>query len=464
MTVETKSVKPASKGSAKAAKGSHDAVAVPVHKAYGKIKSVNNLTVELVWFGEPPRAHELLQLADAPAALLEVRSFSIESHPICIIMAGSSSMVRGAVVVATGETITVPLGPKILGRIFNALGQTVDGREPLVGVTRRSIYQSTPPSQMVKPRKAELLETGIKVIDFFTPFVKGRKIGIIGGAGVGKTVLMMELMHNVAKDNKSLSFFTGIGERVREGHELYQTLIERKLLSSSVMYFGQMNETAAMRSIVGLAASTAAEYFRDEEKRDILFFIDNIYRHVQAGNELSTSIGQIPSEGGYQATLFSDLKTLEDRLYSNEHGSITSVQNIYIPADDLSDPAVQEIQAQLDSVIVLSRGIAESGVRPAVDLIRTTSSLLTPDVVGDRHYLLATTVQAIMQKYDNLKNIIAIIGENELSPADRLDYDKAKKLIQFFNQDFFVSEDLTGRPGQFFSLAETLAKLEEILI
>jgi F-type H+-transporting ATPase subunit beta len=433
-------------------------------KSYGRIKSVNNLTVELVWIGEPPRPRELLRLKDDPKVLLEVRTFTAESHPVCIIMASGPSVVRGAVVVGTGESIVVPLGAATLGRIFNALGQTVDGREPLKDVPYRSVYHATPPPQMVKPRAPELLETGIKVIDFFTPFVKGRKIGIIGGAGVGKTVLMMELMHNVAKDNKSLSFFTGIGERVREGHELYQTLIERKLLQSSVMYFGQMNESAAMRSTVGLAASTAAEYFRDEEKRDILFFIDNIYRHIQAGNELSTSIGQIPSEGGYQATLFSDLKQLEDRLYSNEHGSITSVQNIYIPADDLSDPAVQEIQAQLDGVIVLSRAVAESGVRPAVDLIRSNSSLLTPEVVGDRHYLLATTVQAIMQKYDNLKNIIAIIGENELSPGDRVDYDKAKKLIQFFNQDFFVSEDLTGRPGQYFSLAETLSKLEEILI
>ncbi|HUC87232.1 MAG TPA: F0F1 ATP synthase subunit beta [Candidatus Saccharimonadales bacterium] len=464
MATETTPVKPTHQPAKPVAPDPKAARPEPLPKSYGRVKSVNNLTVELVWIGTPPKPRELLRLQSDPKVLLEVRTFNAESHPICIIMAIGAGLVRGAVVVGTGQTIAVPLGAKTLGRIFNALGQAVDEREPLADVPHRSIYHATPPPQMVKPQPPELLETGIKVIDFFTPFVKGRKIGIIGGAGVGKTVLMMELMHNVAKDNKSLSFFTGIGERVREGHELYQTLMERKLLNSSVMYFGQMNESAAMRSTVGLAASTAAEYFRDEEKRDILFFIDNIYRHIQAGNELSTSIGQIPSEGGYQATLFSDLKTLEDRLYSNEHGSITSVQNIFIPADDLSDPAVQEIQAQLDGVIVLSRAVAESGVRPAVDLIRTTSSLLTPEVVGDRHYLLATTVQAIMQKYDNLKNIIAIIGENELSPGDRADYDKAKKLIQFFNQDFFVSEDLTGRQGQYISLAETLTKLEEILI
>jgi F-type H+-transporting ATPase subunit beta len=433
-------------------------------KAYGRIRAINNLTTEVVWTGEKPAPRALLRLKDAPEMLLEISSFNELSHAICINLGASPRAVRGAVVEPVGETLTVPVGREALGRLFNALGQPVDGLGELTGVSRKSIYQPTPPTQTIKPLPPEILETGIKAIDFFTPFVKGRKIGIIGGAGVGKTVLMMELIHNVARGGTSLSFFTGIGERIREGHELYQTLQERKLLDKSVMFFGQMNESAALRAKVGVAAATLAEYFRDVEKNDILFFIDNIYRHLQAGNELSTSLGQIPSEGGYQATLFSDLRQLEDRLYSNENGSITSVQTIYIPADDLSDPAVQEIQQQLDSVIVLSRQVAESGIRPAVDLIRTTSSLLTPEVVGDRHYLLATTVQAIMQKYDNLKNIIAIIGESELSQTDRLDYQKAKKLIQFFSQDFYVSEDLTGRPGLYVSLEDTLQSLEEILI
>ncbi len=433
-------------------------------KAYGKIRSINNLTTEVIWVGDKPAPRDLLRLADDPTILFEVQSFNESSHAICINLGASPKAVRGAILEPVGDTITVPVGKSSLGRLFNALGQPTDGLADLSKEPRRSIYKPTHPTQTIKPLKPEILETGIKVIDFFTPFVKGRKIGIVGGAGVGKTVLMMELIHNVAKDGTSLSFFAGIGERIREGHELYETLQENKIMDKSVMFYGQMNESAALRSKVGLAAVTLAEYFRDEENRNILFFIDNIYRHLQAGNELSTSLGQIPSEGGYQATLFSDLKQLEDRLFSNEHGSITSVQTIYIPADDLSDPAVQEISAQLDSTIVLSRAVAESGVRPAVDLIHTTSSLLTPEIVGDRHYLLATTVQAIMQKYESLKNIIAIIGESELSQVDRIDYQKAKKLIQFFAQDFHVSEPLTGKPGLYVSLPDNLKQLEEILI
>jgi F-type H+-transporting ATPase subunit beta len=309
-----------------------------------------------------------------------------------------------------------------------------------------------------------LLETGIKVIDFFAPFVKGRKIGIIGGAGVGKTVLIMELIHNVAKDDDKLAMFVGIGERIREGHELYQTLKERDLLKKTVLMMGQMHETPAMRSLVGQSAATVAEYFRDDEKRDVLVFVDNIYRYVQASNELATSLGTTPSEGGYQATLFSELRRLQDRLVSTQNGSITSVQAVYTPADDYSDPAVQEIAQLLDSTVVLSRAIAESGVRPAVDLVRTTSSLLSPDIIGDRHYVLVTQVQTIMQKYDSLKNIVAIIGQSELSPEERRDYERAQKIIQFFSQSFSVTEDLNGRKGEYFSREETLRGVEEILV
>lgn len=432
---------------------------------YGKIRAINGLIAEVVWHGARPALNQLVHLADHEDVVLEIYEYNEHSHAVCIILVNHADLVRGAVLRPLGQTLTVPTGSATLGRLFNALGEPIDGKEPLPKETaRESIYRLRPPAQLGSASTTEILETGIKVIDFFTPFVKGRKIGIIGGAGVGKTVLMMELIHNVARDGSNLAFFTGIGERIREGHELYRTLQERELLESSVMFFGQMNESAALRAKVGQASATLAEYFRDEEKRNILYFVDNIYRHIQAGNELSTSMGNIPSEGGYQATLFSDLKRLEDRLYSNENGSITSVQTIYIPADDLSDPAVQEIQSQLDSVIVLSRSVAESGVRPAVDLIRTSSSLLTIDVVGERHYVLAAQVQAIMQKYDSLKNIIAIIGENELSPTDRADYAKAKKLIAFFSQNFFVSEDLTGRQGEFVALADTLSGIEEILI
>ena len=308
-----------------------------------------------------------------------------------------------------------------------------------------------------------MLTTGLKVIDFLTPFVKGRKIGIVGGAGVGKTVLTTEMIHNVAKDPKSMSIYCGVGERIREGNELYETLKETDVLKNTVMFFGQMDSTPAIRSMVAPAAATAAEYFRDEEKRDILFFVDNIYRHIQALTELSTNMGLVPSEGGYSPLVFSELRRLQDRLASTEHGTITSVQAVYIPADDLSDPAVQAISQQMDSVLVLSRAVAESGIRPAVDLLKTTSSLLTPQIVGERHYRLAERVQAIIQKYDSLKNIIAIVGENELSPADRADYQNAKKLIQFFSQDFAVAEHLSGKPGEYFTLEQTLSGIEEIL-
>ncbi len=439
-------------------------MASPQSKSFGKIRLVNNLIVEVVWTGEKPDPRQLVYVKDHPDVIFEIVSYSNDGHPVCINLTGSPLAKRGVEVLAKEGTISVYVGPKVMGRLFNALGEPVDGKASLEGTPRRSVYATARPDQFAKPVKPQILQTGIKVIDFFTPLVKGRKIGIIGGAGVGKTVLMLELINNVAKDGKSLSLFTGIGERIREGHELYQTLESANLLDKAVMFFGQMNESAAMRAKVGMSAATLAEYFRDDEKRDVLFFVDNIYRHIQAGNELSTSMGQLPSEGGYQSTLFTDLRSLQDRLCSNENGSVTSLQTIYVPADDLTDPAVQEIQQQIDSVIVLSRAVAERGVRPAVDLIRTTSSLLTPEIVGDRHYLLAATVQAIMQKYDSLKNIIAIIGENELSPTDRADYNKAKKLIQFFSQNFFVTEKMTGKKGEFFSLEDTLTQLEEILI
>lgn len=445
--------------------GPPTSVTKPAAGIAGHIINIRGLIVEVAFTGEArPALREIMTIEGHPELLLEINAFNEHRNAICINFVASPFVCRAAKVVSTGTTISVPTGAKALGRLFNAVGQPADNLEPLgADVPRRSIYTSATTTQLFD-NKDELLETGIKVIDFFTPFVKGRKIGIIGGAGVGKTVLIMELIHNIGKDPSKLAFFAGIGERIREGHELYQTLKEREMLPTTAMFYGQMNENPAMRAMVGLTATTLAEYFRDEEKRDILFFVDNVYRHIQAGNELSTMMGQIPSEGGYQATIFSDLKRLQDRLYSNANGSITAIQTIFIPADDLTDPAVQEISSQIDSVIVLSRAVAEAGIRPAVDLIRTSSSLLTPDIVGDRHYLLVTQVQAIMQKYDSLKNIIAIIGENELSPQDRADYQKAKKLIEFFGQSMFVTEALNGVPGVYFSREQTLSGVEEILI
>jgi F-type H+-transporting ATPase subunit beta len=362
--------------------------------------------------------------------------------------------------------IQVPIGDETIGRIFDALGHPLDGLPPPdeSKVKYKDILAVSNKSDNFKAIQPSILETGIKVIDFMTPFVKGRKIGIIGGAGVGKTVLTMELINNVAKSGTGLSFFAGIGERIREGHELYDTLKTADLLKNTCMFFGQMNENPVQRALVGVAATALAENFRDEQGKDILFFADNIYRYIQARNELSSILDQVPSEGGYQPTIFSDIKTLQDRLSSNDKGSITSVQTIYVPADDISDPAVQMIQHELDAIMVLSRAVAEQGMRPAVDLIRTNSSLLTPEIVGDRHYVLSVQVQSLLQKHQSLKGIIAIIGENELSPADRTDYARAKKLIENFSQNMAVMEKHNGIPGEFYTRDQTLKSIEEIIL
>ena len=427
----------------------------------GIIQSLRGLMVEVQILGEQPEEKELLIVEGFPEVFLEV-SFFRDGLAVCINLANSQVLRCGQKIFRSKKKVTIPVGQATMGRVFNALGEALDDG-PEILQNRRPISEATGTKSYRSSQKLELLETGLKVIDFLTPFVKGRKIGIVGGAGVGKTVLTMEMIHNVTRNEKSLSIYCGVGERIREGNELYETLKETDVLKNTVMFFGQMDATPAIRSMVGPAAATAAEYFRDEEGRDILFFVDNIYRHIQALTELSTNLGLIPSEGGYSPTVFAELRRLEDRLSSTDKGTITSVQAVYIPADDLSDPAVQAIQQQLDSVLVLSRAVAENGIRPAVDLLKTTSALLTPQIVGERHYRLAGRVQAIMQKYDSLKNIIAIVGENELSPVDRADFQSAKKLIDFFSQDFAVAEHLTGKPGEYFTLEETLRGIEEII-
>jgi len=427
----------------------------------GFIKSLRGLVAEVEITDSIPEEKELLTVDGHPDVYLEVNFFK-QKTAVCLNLTNNQVLRCGQKIYREQKKVSIPVGPSTLGRVFNALGEALDNG-PEITNNRRPINQATGIKSYRNSDKLELLETGLKVIDFLTPFVKGRKIGIVGGAGVGKTVLTMEMIHNVTKSEKSLSIYCGVGERIREGNELYQTLKETNVLKNTVMFFGQMDSTPAIRSMVGPAAATAAEYFRDEEGRDILFFVDNIYRHTQALTELSTNMGLIPSEGGYSPTVFAELRRLQDRLSSTDRGTITSVQAVYIPADDLSDPAVQAISQQLDSVLVLSRSVAESGIRPAVDLLKTTSSLLTPQIVGERHYKLASRVQSIMQKYDSLKNIIAIVGENELSPADRTDYQNAKKLIQFFAQDFSVAEHLNGKPGQYFTIEQTLGGIEEIL-
>jgi F-type H+-transporting ATPase subunit beta len=407
----------------------------------GVIRVVKDLVVIVTFDEDFPDIHELVLVDELDTPLL-IDSLQPGNQAICLNINSDRRLQKGMKVRRTGKSIEIPVGDELIGRVIDATGMPLDGQAPVLkaGGGSRSIFQVPAAGAGFGAVKPQILETGIKVMDFFAPFVKGRKIGIVGGAGVGKTVLTMEMIHNIALSGTGLSFFTGIGERIREGHELYETLKERDLLKNTCMFFAQMNENPVRRSLIGLSSVTLAEYFRDEQGKDILFFADNMYRYIQAKNEVATMLGQVPSEGGYEPTIFSDVKTLQDRLTSTDKGSITAVQTIYVPADDTSDPAVQTIQHELDSVIILSRAVAEQGIRPAVDLLHTTSSLLTPEIVGDRHYLLSVQVQALLQKYEQLKPIIAIIGENELSPGDRSEYAKAKKLINYFSQDMFVME------------------------
>lgn len=433
----------------------------------GRIVSVKDLVVRVRFDEEAPTANELILVDNGHGTQLLVDHIESGGVAFCLNIRSEAKLTKGMTAQRTHRGIEIPVGDATIGRVSNALGDALDGIEaikPEEAAGVRDILKLPTKTTDFSGSKPEILETGIKVIDFFTPFVKGRKIGIIGGAGVGKTVLTMELINNIARNDSGLSFFAGIGERIREGHELYTTLKDNDLLKNTVMYFAQMNENPVQRSLVGHTATTAAEYFRDEQNRDILFFADNMFRYVQARNELSTILDQVPNEGGYESTIFSDVKVLQDRLSSNEKGSITSVQTIYVPADDVSDPAVQFIQHEMDSIIVLSRKVAEQGIRPAVDLNAISSSLLTPEIVGERHYLLSVQVQALLQKYESLRSIIAIIGENELSPADRADYAKAKKLIQNFSQNMFVMTKHSGLESEYFTREETLKSIEEIVV
>ena len=431
----------------------------------GSIIAVKDLVVKARFDSDPPSVNELIAVQNGYNTELLVDHLEPGGTVFCLNVRSDRRLTKGMSVERTHKGIEVPIGDATIGRILNALGDPLDGLEPIDSKEpRKDILKLPKRSNNFSVAQPQILETGIKVIDFFTPFVKGRKIGIIGGAGVGKTVLTMELINNISRAETGLSFFAGIGERIREGHELFVTLKENDLLKKTCMFFAQMNENPVQRSLIALSAVTAAEHFRDEQKRDVLFFADNMFRYVQARNELATILDTIPSEGGYEPTIFSDVKVLQDRLSSNENGSITSVQTIYVPADDISDPAVQFIQHEMDSIIVLSRKVAEQGIRPAVDLGSTTSSLLTPEIVGERHYMLSVQVQALLQKYESLRGIIAIIGENELSPTDRADYAKAKSLIQNFTQNMNVMTKHTGVPGDFFSREETLKSIEEIVV
>lgn len=435
----------------------------------GIVRVLKDLVIKVQFDDDMPLVNEMLFVDNEQKTPLLVSALDHGDMAICLNIAGDRSVKKGAEVSRSGHSLEIPVGDEMVGRVWDAMARPIDGKpqlpqDVLDKMPKRSIFRPAFQETSLTNRPDEILETGIKVLDFFTPFVKGRKIGIIGGAGVGKTVLTMEMINNVAVGAGALSIFAGIGERIREGHELYKTLDDNDLLKTTAMFFGQMNENPVQRSLIALSAITLAEHFRDDKKKDILLFADNMYRYIQAKNEVSTIIDQTPAEGGYQPTIFSDIKAMEDRLTTNENGSITALQTIYVPADDMSDPAVQLIGHELDSTIVLSRAVAAQGIRPAVDINLSSSSLLTTDIVGERHYMLHTRVEAILQKYNSLKGIIAIIGESELSSEDRDDYNKAKKLIQYFSQQFNVMEKMTGIPGEHHTREDTLNGIEEIIV
>lgn len=434
----------------------------------GVVRSLKGLVIKVRFDADMPDLNEMLYVDNQLGSPLLVNSLERGNTAVCLNIGGDYSVMKGDNVRRSGRSLEIPVGDAMIGRVWDAMARPIDGKpqldQTMLGqMPKRAIFAPSFQETSLEKRSDDVLETGLKVLDFFTPFVKGRKIGIVGGAGVGKTVLTMEIINNVAEGSGAISMFAGIGERIREGHELYKTLEDNDLLKTTAMFFGQMNENPVQRSLIGLAAITLAEYFRDDQKKDVLLFADNMYRYIQAKNEVSTIIDQTPAEGGYQPTVFSDVKTFQDRLASNQNGSITALQTVYVPADDLSDPAVQMIQHELDSTIVLSRAVAAQGIRPAVDILASKSSLLTPEVVGERHYDLATRSTAILQKYESLKGIIAIIGESELSEEDRGDYTKAKELIEFFKQRFNVMEKVTGIPGEHMTREQTLDGVEKII-
>ncbi len=381
----------------------------------------------------------------------------------CILLDTADGLCRGMPVYATGHTIEVPVGKAVLGRLFNVLGEPLDGRGQIPpDAPRRSIYRPAP-TYDERRNDEELLETGIKVIDLLAPYPKGGKIGLFGGAGVGKTVLIQELIHNVAAEHGGYSVFTGVGERSREGNDLYFEMTESGVLDKTALVFGQMNESPGVRMRVALTGLSMAEYFRDEERRDVLLFIDNIFRFVQAGSEVSTLLGRMPSAVGYQPTLATELGELEERIASTQSGSVTSVQAIYVPADDLTDPAPATTFGHLDATTVLSRKIAELGIYPAVDPLESTSRALEPEVVGEEHYRIARRVQELLEHYKELQDIIAILGMEELSEEDKTVVRRARRIQRFLSQPFSVAEKFTGVAGVFVPLSETLRGFRAII-
>ena len=380
----------------------------------------------------------------------------------CIAMSSTDGLQRGVEAVDTGAPITVPVGDDCLGRVFNLLGQPIDNGAPVAGAEQWPIHREAPAYEEQEPA-TEILETGIKVIDLICPYAKGGKIGLFGGAGVGKTVLIQELIYNIATAHNGYSVFTGVGERTREGNDLYNEMTESGVINKTAMVFGQMNEPPGARMRVGLSGLTMAEYFRDVKHQDVLLFIDNIFRFTQAGSEVSALLGRMPSAVGYQPTLATEMGALQERITSTKNGSITSVQAVYVPADDLTDPAPATTFAHLDATTVLDRGIASLGIYPAVDPLDSTSRILSPETVGQEHYETARAVQSILQRYKELQDIIAIMGMDELSEEDKLTVNRARKVQRFLSQPFHVAEQFTGYEGKYVSLKDTIRSFREII-
>jgi F-type H+-transporting ATPase subunit beta len=432
----------------------------------GKIAQVIGPIVDVRFFTEDlPSIYNALKIEDKEKRInltIEVAQHLGDNIVRCIAMAPTDGLVRGMDAVDTEGSITFPVGPETLGRVFNLLGEPIDERGPVNAQERYPIHRP-PPTFEDQETATEIFETGLKVIDLLAPYPKGGKVGLFGGAGVGKTVLIMELIRNVATEHGGVSVFGGVGERTREGNDLWLEMNRSGVIEKTALVFGQMNEPPGARLRVGLSALTAAEYFRDEKGQDVLLFIDNIFRFVQAGSEVSALLGRMPSAVGYQPTLSNEMGELQERITSTKRGSITSVQAIYVPADDLTDPAPATTFSHLDATTVLSRQLTELGIYPAVDPLDSTSRILDPRIVGEEHYSVARTVQQILQKYKELQDIIAILGIEELSEEDKLTVTRARKIQRFFSQPFFVAEEFTGATGVYVPLRDTIKGFMEVI-
>ena len=433
----------------------------------GKIIQVMGPVVDVEFDGYLPEINEAIEVvfadADHDRLVLEVAAHIGDSRVRTIAMDMTEGLIRGQECNATGGPIKVPVGENVLGRIFNVIGEPVDEGEAVPADTPTWSIHRAAPTFEEQSTKTEMFETGIKVVDLLAPYSKGGKVGLFGGAGVGKTVIIMELIHNVAFKHSGYSVFAGVGERTREGNDLYHEMKDSNVLDKVALCYGQMNEPPGARNRIALTGLTMAEYFRDEKGLDVLMFVDNIFRFAQSGSEMSALLGRIPSAVGYQPTLAREMGALQERITSTKKGSITSVQAVYVPADDLTDPAPASVFAHLDATTVLNRKIAEKGIYPAVDPLDSTSRILSADVLGDEHYNVARGVQSTLQKYKDLQDIIAILGMDELSEADKLIVDRARKIEKFLSQPFFVAEVFTGSPGKYVELKDTIEGFKGIL-